>query len=76
MKASACSMELEFPDAVTAERIAKALELENEGYVKAIVKGRSIQVTIESSDIMALRNTVDDFLACATVALKALEGVE
>lgn len=74
MIAAACSLELEFPDAATAKRIAKALELENEGYVEVKVDGSSLQVMIESENLMSLRNTVDDFLACATVALKTLEG--
>ncbi len=69
-----CTLELEFLDQETAEKIAKALELENEGYIAAAVKGKTIVVTAKSDSIMALRNTVDDFLACATVAQKAMEG--
>jgi tRNA threonylcarbamoyladenosine modification (KEOPS) complex Pcc1 subunit len=71
-----CTLELEFPDPETADKIAKALELENEGYIAAAVKGNTIVVTAKSDSVMALKNTVDDFLACATVAQKALEGSE
>jgi len=71
-----CTLELEFTDLATAEKIAKALELENEGYIAATVKGKTIVVTAKSDSVMALRNTVDDFLACATVAQKAIEGLK
>jgi len=76
MVTAVCDLELEFPDAGTAKKIAKALELDNMGYVAVEVDGRILHVTVESDDVMSLRNTIDDFLACATVAQKALEGAK
>ncbi|MBA3045409.1 MAG: hypothetical protein KKH41_02310 [Candidatus Thermoplasmatota archaeon] len=71
---SVCTLELEFPDEATATNIAKALELDNAGYVETRVEGNVIHVSAEADNVMTLRNTIDDFLACATVALKSLEG--
>ena len=73
---TACKMELEFRDETTARNIARALELDNQGYVKTRVEGNILHVSSESDAIMSLRNTLDDFLACVTVAQKSLEGTE
>ncbi len=73
---TACEMELEFRDETTARNIARALELDNQGYVKTRVEGNILHVSSESDSIMELRNTLDDFLACVTVAQKSLEGAE
>lgn len=71
---SSCTLELEFPDEKTAQNIAKALELDNAGYVVTRVEGNVLHVSAEADNVMSLRNTIDDFLACATVAQKSLEG--
>ena len=71
---STCTLELEFPDGATARNIAKALELDNAGYLEARVLGNVIHVTAEADSIMALRNTIDDYLACVSVAQKSLDG--
>ncbi|MFO7618301.1 MAG: KEOPS complex subunit Pcc1 [Thermoplasmata archaeon] len=73
---SACTMELEFPDEITARNIAKALELDNAGYLETRVEGNVIHVTAEADNIMTLRNTIDDYLACVSVAQKSLEGTD
>ena len=73
---SVCTLELEFQDEKTARNIAKALELDNAGYVETIVEGNVLHVTAEADEVMALRNTIDDFLACASVAQKAIESAD
>ena len=67
-----CTLELEFPDPETASNIAKALELDNGEYLGARVEGNVIHVTARADGVMALRNTLDDFLACAAIAQKSL----
>ena len=69
---SHCTLELSFPDEATARNIAEALELDNAGYVTSRVEGRVLHVTAEADDIMSLRNTIDDYLACLTVAQKSI----
>ncbi len=69
---SLCTLEIELPDEKTAKNIAKALELDNAGYIETRVEGNTIIAKAEAEDIMALRNTIDDYLACLTVAQKSL----
>ena len=54
--------------------IIKSLELDNDGYIETEVRGNIIIAKAEAETIMALRNTVDDYLACLTVALKSIQG--
>jgi tRNA threonylcarbamoyladenosine modification (KEOPS) complex Pcc1 subunit len=70
---SVCTMELEFPNDAIASNIAKALDLDNAGYIESRVEGNVIHVTAEASDLMTLRNTIDDYLACVSVAQKSIE---
>jgi tRNA threonylcarbamoyladenosine modification (KEOPS) complex Pcc1 subunit len=73
---SSCTLELEFPDEKTARNTAKALELDNAGYIEARVEGNILYATTTADNVMSLRNTLDDFLAGVTVAQKSLEGVD
>ena len=73
---SLCTLEIELPDEATAQNIAKALELDNAGYIETKVVGSTIFAKAEADNIMSLRNTVDDYLACLTVAQKSLEQTE
>ena len=69
-----CTLEMELPDETTARNIAKALELDNAGYIEPEVKGNIIIAKAEAENIMALRNTIDDYLACLTVAQKSVDS--
>ena len=66
-----CALEFEFADEKTASNIAKALELDNAGYIETRVEGNILYAKAEAESIMALRNTIDDYLACLTVAEKS-----
>ena len=69
---SLCTLEIELPDQETAKNIAKALELDNAGYIETRVEGNTIFAKAEAEDILTLRNTIDDYLACLTIAQKSL----
>ncbi len=72
---STCTLEIELPDEATAQNIAKSLELDNAGYIETRVEGNTIFAKAEADDIMALRNTIDDYLACLTVAQKSVREI-
>ena len=50
---STCTLELEFPDEKTARNIAKALELDNEGYIETRVEGNIVYATTTADNVMA-----------------------
>lgn len=66
-----CRLELEFEDRETARSIHEAVKLDNEGYIESRVEGSKLVAETGSDNIMTVRNTLDDYLACVTVAQKA-----
>ena len=72
---STCTLEIELPDESAAQNIAKALELDNAGYIETRVEGSTIFAKAEAADIMSLRNTVDDYLACISIAERSVREI-
>ena len=71
---TSCKLQLEFADEEMARNIAKAIELDNAGYVNAEVRGNMLTLTAESDDVLSLRNTMDDVLACITAAQRSIDS--
>ncbi len=69
-----CRLELEFEDHETARGIHEAVKLDNEGYIESRVEGNKLVAETGSDNIMTLRNTLDDYLACVSVAQKSIEN--
>lgn len=63
-----CSLILEFPDHGEAEKVHRSVELDNEGYVRSRVEGRSIHAEMEAESLKSLLHTLDDFLSCVGLA--------
>ncbi len=71
MPAVHCRIELEYPSEEVASRIHKSVELDNAGYVRSEVRGRTILAEAGAPSLRSLVHTLDDFLSCLNVA----EGV-
>jgi tRNA threonylcarbamoyladenosine modification (KEOPS) complex Pcc1 subunit len=67
-----CSLALEFPSSEEAEKVHRSVELDNMGYLRTRLHGNSILVEIEARSLNSLLHTLDDFLACTSVAQKVL----
>jgi len=67
MKAQ-CVLTLEFRDADTAKKVHRSIKIDDSGFVKSRVKGRTLEATIESTSVASLLHTLDDYLACISVA--------
>jgi len=65
-----CELHLEFDSEETANRVHSSVELDNQGYVATAVEGRTIHAQIEAESLNSLLHTLDDFLACTSVADK------
>lgn len=68
---SAASVRVLCPDAATAATVLASLGPENGAWVAGRVEGRTLVLDAEAASPAALRRTLEDALACATVALKA-----
>ena len=71
MKVS-CTLEFEFADENIANSIAAAVKVDDENYVSTKVTGCKINATIEAKSPLSLLHTVDDYLACVSVAEKII----
>lgn len=61
---------LRFRTAEQARRAASALEPDNEGFIKTTLRGRVLSAEAESGSIPAILHTLDDYLACLSVATR------
>jgi len=55
------------------KEILKAIEIENEHYVKARIEGDKLICEIESPNINSLSRTVDDLLQAISLSMKIIE---
>ncbi|UCE91358.1 MAG: hypothetical protein JSV90_08105 [Methanobacteriota archaeon] len=69
-----CEMALEFPSEEHALSVFRAVETDNEGYVHAELNGSTLTTRIEASSLKSLLHTLDDFLACVSVADKVVRA--
>lgn len=67
-----CEIVLEFPSKEHAARVLQAVETDNEGYVHAELHGCGLTTRIEATSLKSLLHTLDDFLACVSVADKVV----
>ncbi len=66
-----CTLSLEFRSAEEAHRVLESVRLDDEGFVRSTVTGNRLVASMSASTVSSLLHTVDDYLACVSVA----EGV-
>lgn len=64
---------LQFASPREAERVARALEPDNAGFMETVLRGRTIEVRTSASSISSMLHTLDDYLACLGIA-EGLKG--
>jgi len=69
MKAT-CELTIECTNSETAKNILGSITIDDQGFVHSTRKGNTIQATIEATSVASLLHTLDDYLACASVAEK------
>lgn len=74
MTPAECRLEFTYSSEDEAEKILKAVELENPPYIKAWREGPTIVSEASSESLESLLHTLEDYLACITVAEKMLRG--
>ncbi len=74
MKSSA-RLTLSFSDAATAEAVAESVSLDDQGYIRTRRAGKTITAKARADSPMILLHTLDDYLACVSVAERTAEAV-
>ncbi len=68
------TLTLTFPDPATARTIAEAVSLDDEEYVHTRRKGATITATAEAEGALSLLRTLDDYMACVSVAERTADA--
>jgi len=63
-----CTIVLDYETIKTAHAVYQATQVDDLDYVESQVKGKQIQALIRSASVSSLLHTVDDYLACVSVA--------
>lgn len=72
MKVS-CEVVIDFDDAKQAKTVLKSIEVDNFDFVKSKISGKELIANIESKSVSSLIHTLDDYLACVSVAVKVVD---
>jgi len=68
-----CDVVIEYGDVKKTGNILKSIEVDNLGFVKSQKNGKYLETHIESKSISSLLHTLDDYLACISVAEKIVD---
>lgn len=68
-----CTLTLEFGSPEQAKKVHLSIQADDQGFVKSTVKGRTLEAIVESTSIASLLHTLDDYLACASVAAEIVK---
>jgi hypothetical protein len=63
-----CTITLEFESAQKAKKILGSIKADDQGFVRSTVKGRTLEGIMESTSVSSLLHTLDDYLACVSIA--------
>ena len=72
MKVS-CDVVIEYDDAKKAETILRSIEVDNFDFVQSWTDRRHLEAHMESTSVSSLLHTLDDYLACVSVAEKIID---
>jgi hypothetical protein len=63
-----CTVTLEFESVKKAKNVLQSIKVDDQGFVKSTTKGKTLQAVVESTSVSSLIHTLDDYLACVSVA--------
>ena len=68
-----CDITIDFDDVDKLKTVLKSIEVDDFSFVKSKVVGKRLVAKIESKSIPSLLHTLDDYLACVSVAIKVVD---
>ena len=68
-----CEVVLDYGDAKTAQMVLRSTQVDNFDFVRSTVQGKRLTAVMESTSVSALIHTLDDYLACVSVAEKVVD---
>ena len=69
----ACDIIIDFDDLDSLKTVQKSIEVDNFDFVKSKINGKKLEAEIKANSVSSLLHTLDDYLACISVAMKVLD---
>lgn len=67
-----CSLTIDFDDVKKAEAVLRSVQVDDLDFVKSKINKKQLEAVIESGSVSSLLHTLDDYLACVSVAEKVI----
>jgi len=68
-----CTLTLEFESLKQAKKVHQSIQADDQGFVTSTVTGKTLEAVIESTSVASLLHTLDDYLACVSVAAEIVK---
>jgi len=72
MKVS-CNLVIEYNSPEKAEKVLRSIKVDDFDFVSSKINGNRFEAVIESKSVPSLIHTLDDYLACISVAEKIVD---
>jgi tRNA threonylcarbamoyladenosine modification (KEOPS) complex Pcc1 subunit len=63
-----CTLTIEFESPEKAKKVLQSIQTDDHGFVKSKQSGKTLEAVVESASVASLLHTLDDYLACVSVA--------
>ena len=68
-----CELIIEFEDTKKAKTVLKSIKVDDLNFVSSTINNKKLEATIKAKSISSLLHTLDDYLACISVAMKIVD---
>ena len=72
MKAS-CDIKIEFENQEIVKTVLCSVNVDDFNFIKSNISGKNLEAHIKSNSISSLLHTLDDYLACVSIASKVVD---
>jgi hypothetical protein len=68
-----CNVKIDYKNEKETNAILNSIEVDNLNYIQSKKNGKTLVTRIESDSISSLIHTLDDYLACVSIAEKIIK---
>ena len=68
-----CEFVIEFDDSEKAKTVLRSIRVDDFDFVKSKINKNRLEASIKAKSISSLIHTLDDYLACISVAVKIVD---
>ena len=68
-----CDIVIEFDESLKAKNVLKSVKVDDFSFVKSKINGKKLEATVKTDSVSSLLHTLDDYLACVSVAMKVVD---